>query len=108
MRYEKGHKDATRQRIIDTASTQFRENGVAAVGIAGIMSDAGLTNGAFYSHFCSKEDLVETVLAHAFRRRGERLRAASDADEGLEAVIREYLTPGHRDRPGGGCPTAAL
>jgi TetR/AcrR family transcriptional regulator, transcriptional repressor for nem operon len=108
MRYEKGHKDATRQRIIDTASRQFRENGVAAVGIAGIMSDAGLTNGAFYSHFKSKEDLVESVLTNALRWREERLRTASETDEGLETVIREYLAPSHRDRPSGGCPTAAL
>jgi AcrR family transcriptional regulator len=108
MRYEKGHKDTTRQRIIDTASGQFRENGVAAVGIAGIMSGAGLTNGAFYAHFKSKEDLVETVLTNALRRREERLRTASEANEGLEAVIREYLAPRHRDRPSGGCPTAAL
>jgi len=108
MRYEKGHKDTTRQRIIDTASQQFRENGVAGVGIAGIMSGAGLTNGAFYAHFSSKEDLVETVLTNALRRREERLRTASEANEGLEAVIREYLAPSHRDRPSGGCPTAAL
>ena len=74
MRYEKGHKDATRQRIIDTASRQFRESGVAAVGIAGIMSGAGLTNGAFYAHFKSKEDLVENVLRNAMRRREERSR----------------------------------
>jgi AcrR family transcriptional regulator len=108
MRYEKGHKDATRQRIIDTASSQFRENGVAAVGIAGIMASAGLTNGAFYAHFKSKEDLVETVLANALQRREERLRAASQADEGLEPIIRDYLAPRHRDRASGGCPTAAL
>jgi TetR/AcrR family transcriptional repressor of nem operon len=108
MRYEKGHKNATRERIIDTASKQFRESGVAAVGIAGIMSGAGLTNGAFYAHFSSKEDLVEAVLTNALRRREERLRAASEADEGLEAVIRDYLNPSHRDRPSGGCPTAAL
>jgi TetR/AcrR family transcriptional regulator, transcriptional repressor for nem operon len=108
MRYEKGHKDATRQRIIDTASRHFRENGVAAVGIAGIMSGAGLTNGAFYAHFKSKEDLVESVLTNALRRREERLRTASETDEGLEAVIREYLAPSHRDRPSDGCPTAAL
>jgi TetR/AcrR family transcriptional repressor of nem operon len=72
MRYEKGHKDATRERIIDVASQQFRENGVAAVGLAGIMSDAGLTNGAFYTHFESKEDLVQAVLASALNLRGSR------------------------------------
>src|SRR5271154_3983694 len=108
MRYEKGHKDTTRERIIDVASRQFREHGVAAVGLAGIMTDAGLTNGAFYSHFKSKEDLVQAVLSHGLRRREETLRAASEANAGLEATIRDYLAPRHRDRPGGGCPTAAL
>jgi TetR/AcrR family transcriptional regulator, transcriptional repressor for nem operon len=108
MRYEKGHKDATRQRIIDVASRQFRENGVAAVGLAGIMTDAGLTNGAFYSHFESKEDLVQAVLSNVLRRREATLRTASEANAGLEATIRDYLSPRHRDRPGGGCPTAAL
>jgi TetR/AcrR family transcriptional regulator, transcriptional repressor for nem operon len=108
MRYEKGHKDATRQRIIDVASRQFRENGVAAVGLAGIMTDAGLTNGAFYSHFKSKEELVQVVLSNALRRREATLRTASEANAGLEATIRDYLSPRHRDRPSGGCPTAAL
>jgi len=108
MRYEKGHKDTTRQRIIDVAAKQFRENGVAAVGLAGIMSDAGLTNGAFYSHFESKEDLVQAVLGQALGRREATLLAASEANVGLEATIRDYLSARHRDRPGGGCPTAAL
>ena len=108
MRYEKGHKDATRERIIDVASRQFRENGVAAVGLAGIMSDAGLTNGAFYTHFESKEDLVRAVLGNALSRRETKLLAASEANVGLEATIRDYLSSRHRDRPGGGCPTAAL
>jgi AcrR family transcriptional regulator len=104
MRYEKGHKDATRDRIIDVASRQFRENGVAAVGLAGIMSDAGLTNGAFYTHFESKEDLVRAVLASALNRRETALQTGS----GLEAMIRDYLSPKHRDGAGRGCPTAAL
>jgi AcrR family transcriptional regulator len=108
MRYEKGHKEATRQHIVDVASRQFRDNGVAAVGIAGIMTDAGLTNGAFYSHFKSKEDLVQAVLSNVLRRREETLRTASETNAGLEAMIRDYLSPRHRDRPGGGCPTAAL
>jgi AcrR family transcriptional regulator len=108
MRYEKGHKDSTRQRIIDVAAKQFREHGVAAVGLAGIMSDAGLTNGAFYTHFESKEYLVQAVLDHALSRREATLLAASEANVGLEATIRDYLSPRHRDRPGGGCPTAAL
>ena len=108
MRYEKGHKDSTRQHIIDVASAQFREGGVAAVGIAGIMAGAGLTNGAFYNHFESKEDLVEAVLAHALGGRRTGLRANLEAGKGLEVTIRDYLSARHRDDASGGCPAAAL
>ena len=106
MRYEKGHKDLTRRRIVEVASRQFREHGVAAVGIAGIMSDAGLTNGAFYAHFDSKEDLVREVLSHAGFR--NKLSKAAENGTGLAGAIRDYLSQNHRDNPGGGCPTSAL
>ena len=106
MRYEKGHKHLTRQRIVEVASRQFREHGVAAVGIAGIMADAGLTNGAFYAHFDSKEDLVREVLSHAGFR--NKLSKAAENGTGLEGAIRDYLSQNHRDNPGQGCPTSAL
>jgi TetR/AcrR family transcriptional repressor of nem operon len=108
MRYEKGHKDTTRQRIVEVASGQFRAHGIAAAGLAGIMAKAGLTNGAFYAHFDSKEDLVRTVICHALGGREQKLRTAAERDDGLEALIRDYLSPRHRDHPGGGCPTAAM
>jgi len=107
MRYDKGHKDATRQRIVEVASRQFREQGVAAVGLAGIMTDAGLTNGAFYAHFDSKEDLVREVLANPGKR-SEMWQAAAEGGEGLANAIRGYLSERHRDNPGRGCPTSAL
>src|SRR5258708_10086508 len=108
MRYEKGHKDLTRQRIIDVASGQSRAHGVAAAGLAGIMTEAGLTNGAFYAHFSSKEDLVQAVLCNALSRREQTLRTAAENGNGLEALIHDYLSPRHRDDPGRGCPTAAM
>ena len=81
MRYEKGHKETTRRHIVDVASAQFRENGVAAVGLAGIMAEAGLTNGAFYTHFESKEDLVRAVLLEcADAPRGEASCESSECD----------------------------
>lgn len=107
-RYDKGHKDETRRHILDVASAQFRESGIAAVGLAGIMSEAGLTNGAFYSHFASKEDLVQEVLTDALTRREERHKANLENGVALETTIREYLSTRHRDRAGSGCPTAAL
>ena len=107
-RYDKGHRDTTRRHILDVASSQFRESGIAAVGLAGIMAEAGLTNGAFYTHFASKEDLVRAVLLDALERREQRHKDNLENGVALETVIRDYLSPRHRDRVGTGCPTAAL
>ncbi len=104
MRYEKGHKDTTRQHIIDVAARRFRQDGVAAAGLAGIMTDAGLTNGAFYTHFKSKDDLVCETLMNSLDTIRERILAAGQGD----GAIREYLSVKHRDRPDTGCPTPAL
>jgi TetR/AcrR family transcriptional repressor of nem operon len=108
MRYEKGRKETTRQHIVDVASRQFREGGVAAVGIAGIMADAGLTNGAFYVHFESKEDLVRAVFTDALERRDRGLQGNLERNESLKETIRDYLSVRHRDHAGSGCPTAAM
>ncbi|UGX95563.1 TetR family transcriptional regulator [Bradyrhizobium barranii subsp. barranii] len=107
-RYDKGQRDTTRRHILDVASSQFRESGIAAVGLAGIMAEAGLTNGAFYTHFASKEDLVRAVLLDALERREQRHRDNLENGVALETVIRDYLSPRHRDRAATGCPTAAL
>src|ERR1700742_3171420 len=100
MRYEKGHKETTRRHILDVASAQFRANGVAAVGLAGVMAEAGLTNGAFYTHFESKEDLVQAVLLDALTRREQKLRANLESNAGLETTVRDYLSARHRDGAG--------
>ena len=107
-RYEKGHKDETRQRILDVAARQFRARGMASAGLAGIMAEAGLTNGAFYVHFESKDDLIRAVLDDALASRQQVWRKLDDADGGLAAVIGDYLSARHRDAPGTGCPTAAM
>ena len=51
MRYSKDHKGATRQRILEAAGRRFKQEGIDGAGVAAVMSDAGLTNGAFYAHF---------------------------------------------------------
>jgi TetR/AcrR family transcriptional repressor of nem operon len=107
MRYDKGHKDASRRRIMDVAAERFRSQGIAASGLAGIMSDAGLTNGAFYPHFKSKADLVRESLAAAMDEQSRLMRELI-AEGGLEAAIGAYLSPEHRDNPDTGCTLAAL
>jgi TetR/AcrR family transcriptional regulator, transcriptional repressor for nem operon len=108
MRYGKGHKQATRQRILEAAGRRFKQDGIDGAGVAGVMSDAGLTNGAFYAHFSSKEDLVANVLAEQLRAQRRSLDAQPSDRAGLEAFVRSYLSPEHRDQFADGCPSAAL
>jgi AcrR family transcriptional regulator len=107
MRYEKGRKDASRRKILEVAAERFRAEGIAATGLATIMSDAGMTNGAFYPHFPSKADLVRETVALTTDPTSMRIREFV-ADGDLEAAIEIFLSPEHRDSPGQGCPLTAL
>jgi TetR/AcrR family transcriptional regulator, transcriptional repressor for nem operon len=107
MRYGKDQKQATRQRIVEAAGRRFKEDGIDSAGVAAVMSDAGLTNGAFYG-FTSKEDLVANVLADQLRAQRHSVDTQPPDRAGLEAFIRSYLSPQHRDQPADGCPSAAL
>jgi TetR/AcrR family transcriptional repressor of nem operon len=108
MRFEKGHKAATRQHILEVASKCFRREGISAAGISGIMGEAGLTNGAFYPHFGSKEELVREAVANALAEHQHRLAENLQAGLDLENVIRSYLSQAHREEKACGCPSAAL
>ena len=108
MRFEKGHKAATRQHILEVASKCFRREGVSAAGISGIMGEAGLTNGAFYPHFGSKEELVREAVASALAEQQDRLEESLQGGLDLEGAIRSYLSRAHLEDPECGCPSAAL
>jgi TetR/AcrR family transcriptional repressor of nem operon len=108
VRYGKEHKQATRQRIIETAGRRFKRDGIDGSGIATLMADAGLTNGAFYAHFASKDDLVATAVADQLREQRASLSERVPGRAGVEQYVREYLSVQHRDDPDDGCPSAAL
>jgi TetR/AcrR family transcriptional repressor of nem operon len=108
MRYGKDQKQATRQRIVEAAGRRFKQDGIDGAGVAAVMSDAGLTNGAFYGHFSSKEDLVANVLADQLRAQRHGFDSEPSDRAGLEAFVRSYLSPQHRDQCADGCPSAAL
>jgi len=107
MRYEKGRRDASRERILQAASERFRADGIAASGLSRVMKDAGLTNGAFYPHFESKAELVRESLVAALDAQAEQMRQILAAD-GLDGLITAYLAPEHRDNPQFGCASSAL
>src|SRR6058998_3299677 len=108
VRYGKGQKQATKRRIVEAAGRRLKRDGIDGSGIATLMADAGLTNGAFYAHFESKEDLVVSALAEQLREQRESFSAQPPGLAGLEQIVRAYLSVEHRDNPEGGCPSAAL
>jgi TetR/AcrR family transcriptional regulator, transcriptional repressor for nem operon len=108
VRYGKEHKQETRRRIIKAAGRRLKRDGIDGSGVATLMADAGLTNGAFYAHFTSKEDLVTTAVADELRTQSENLDAVAPGRDGVEQLVRAYLSPEHRDNPEDGCPSAAL
>jgi TetR/AcrR family transcriptional regulator, transcriptional repressor for nem operon len=107
-RYGKERKEATRRRIVEMAGRRLKADGIDGSGVATLMADAGLTNGAFYAHFASKEDLVATAVADQLRGQREQYSTEPPGRDGVEQMVREYLSAGHRDSPGDGCSSAAL
>lgn len=107
MRYAKDQHDTTHRRITGQAASMLRERGIAQTGIAGLMAASGLTNGAFYAHFASKEALVAETLRDLADHPG-RFVAALESGAPPEQWLRLYLSTEHRDHPQAGCAAAAL
>jgi TetR/AcrR family transcriptional regulator, transcriptional repressor for nem operon len=108
MKKSKAETAKTRQRIVEVASEAIRNKGIEATGVAEIMAAAGLTHGGFYRHFASKEELVTEAIA--LSRKDYLAGTLTAADEGPAALLKhfqDYVTPGHRDDMGSGCPLAS-
>jgi TetR/AcrR family transcriptional regulator, transcriptional repressor for nem operon len=104
-------KEATHERIVETAARAIRRSGYGGAGVAEIMKEAGLTHGGFYAHFESREGM----LAEAADRAGAdgvavmaRVAAAAPPKKALEAMLRAYLSKEHLEGPETGCAIAAL
>jgi len=99
-------RPSTRQRILDSASRLFAFEGFERVSIDMIMQDAGLTRGAFYSHFRSKTDLYNEAIGNAAKAGGALLEQAGVS--GLKQVVETYLQMEHRDGSAMHCPLAFM
>src|SRR5581483_2011369 len=110
MRVSRDQAEKNRQTVINVASELFREHGFDGIGLKDLMEAAGLTQGAFYKQFASKDDLA----ARASRRALESAfgqwsaLAAANPQDPLRAVIALYLSMEHRAERMDGCPVVAL
>jgi TetR/AcrR family transcriptional repressor of nem operon len=93
-----------RAALLAAAGRLFRKKGFEGVSIAEIAAAAGLTHGAFYTHFASKEALCAETVATAIRQSIERFKRIGDR----AARMSSYLSNRHVFDRAGGCPIAAL
>ena len=107
-RYGPEHKEATRARMLESAARRFKSDGLDGAGIATLVADAGLTNGAFYGHFASKDDLIASVVTQQLAEQTATVAALPPGPASVEMFVGAYLSPAHRDDVAGGCPNAAL
>jgi TetR/AcrR family transcriptional regulator, transcriptional repressor for nem operon len=112
MAYPTGHKERVRAKIVDSARSLFNRSGFDRVSVDSIMSHAGLTRGAFYSYFESKNDLYTEVLGCFFtdptwKNRWEGVEIDAAAEAGPQ-IVRAYLSRQHFDNVENSCPMVAL
>jgi TetR/AcrR family transcriptional repressor of nem operon len=107
MRYPVEETAAKHERIVKEASRLFRERGFDNVSVGEVMKAAGLTHGAFYAHFPSKEELQAAAVAYGQEISLERMQR-SNSKKRKESYADRYLSQRHRDNPGDGCTMAAL
>jgi len=112
-RITQAQKKLNRDKIVKAASEGFRLHGVDGIGIQELMQSAGMTNGGFYNHFPSKEDLALEVYRQGFTDSLAALAAIRkahprSAQAALHDMVDGYVTAAHRDHPETGCPSAAL
>ena len=108
--HSQAEKTRSRQRILEAAALQLKENGLDGVSIADLMKSAKLTHGGFYGHFASREDLVAQAVDKALRDgEAESIRVGSiNGRRTLKSFLKSYLNKTHRDNPSTGCAIAAL
>jgi TetR/AcrR family transcriptional regulator, transcriptional repressor for nem operon len=104
-------KEATHERIVETAARAIRRSGYGGTGVAEVMKEAGLTHGGFYAHFESREGM----LAEAADRAGAdtvafltQVAATAPPKQELETMLRSYLSKEHVEGAESGCAVAAL
>lgn len=104
-------KEASHERIVSVAARAIRRSGYDGTGVADIMKEAGLTHGAFYAHFSSREAMLAEAAARACAETAALTAdvvASVPAGQALASMLRAYLSPEHLKQVEVGCPLAAL
>ena len=108
MRVSKKQAAENREALLQAANRLFRQRGIDGVGVAEIAYEAGLTHGALYAHFPSKEALAAEAFSHGFAGNMANTKAwAREQDRSFEEHLGGLISTHMRDDWEAGCPMAA-
>ena len=110
MRYQADQKAKARQALVKSATKALRKSGFNGIGVDALAASAGVTSGAFYSNFSSKEALLEEVIDANLGQ------PFIDADSGtlaerrerLKSYLKMYISAQHCADPENGCVMPTL
>jgi AcrR family transcriptional regulator len=110
MRYPPDQKTKAKAAIIGASARALRKNGFSGVGVDGLAAAAGVTSGAFYSNFSSKEDflgeVIDACLGQSFTvHDGDSI---DDRRKALRQWLAMYISEEHCGDPEAGCVMPTL
>lgn len=112
MAWPKDRKEITRKKILTSASSLFSRRGYEGVSIGDVMNHAGLTHGAFYAHFDSKQTLYKDAIrygaAYKIRQLQQQMTSTTSPSNALSIFVNEYLSEEHACAKTPACPLAFL
>jgi AcrR family transcriptional regulator len=86
-------RESRREQILEAALVCFSENGFHQTGMADIVKRSGMSHGAVYVYFPSKEEIIEALADDRHQREAllnSVVQEANNPIEGLRALIRTY------------------
>ncbi|AHL35155.1 TetR family transcriptional regulator [Pseudomonas brassicacearum] len=109
MRYSANHKMETREKLLASSAVSAKKSGFSTVGVDGLMKAIGLSGGAFYSHFSSKDELFKAIVERELTQSLDRLSGdgVMDATK-LQRCLKQYLSMSHVEQPQAGCALPVL
>ncbi|HYD96021.1 MAG TPA: TetR/AcrR family transcriptional regulator [Noviherbaspirillum sp.] len=105
MRYKPGHKEEKRKQLLKASGELVKKSGFAATGVDSLMQAAGVTSGAFYSHFSSKAELLKALIESELLASREMWAGNphETAEEWMNFELDRYLSLAHVKHPEAGC-----
>lgn len=103
-------KEQTKEKILIAASQNFRSNGYSGIGVDGIAKAAGVTSGAFYSHFGSKDGAFDAALIAGLNEVIEGIPQfqSNFGKKWVEEFADYYLSQKHQNDLACGCAMTTL